>query len=126
MSRNAMKNEENFREPSEFERRVMQRLLTVPFPGKDEIATQLNGVQVRTIDDEGSLELHPPRAARVAVAEKLIPVEAQASDEDGVYVHFLLYAREGFVNELEIYKDDGTPIKQMPKPDALEVIVLPK
>jgi hypothetical protein len=47
-------------------------------------------------------------------------------DEDGVHVHFLLHVVEGFAKELEFYKDDGTPIKRMPHPSELEIIVLPR
>jgi hypothetical protein len=103
----------------------MQRLLAADFPGKEEIAKQLACCRVRIIDDEGSLELELSDVARPATVEKRIPVEADAVDEDGIHVHFLLHVVKGFAKELEVYKDDGTPIKRMPQPNQLEVIVLP-
>jgi hypothetical protein len=106
------------------ERALMQRLLAADFPGKEEIAKQLAGCRVRIIDDEGSLEFEPRDAARPATVKKRIPVEADAADEDGIHVHFLLHVVKGFAKELEVYKDDGSPIKRMPCPDDLEVIVL--
>lgn len=50
----------------------MQRLLAADFPGKEEIAKQLAGCRVRTIDDEGSLELELNKAAKPATVEKRI------------------------------------------------------
>jgi hypothetical protein len=120
-----MKIEQHFREPTSTEAEVMQRLLDADFPGKEEIAEQLAGCRVRIIDDEGSLEFEPSDAGRPAKVEKRIPVEADAVDEDGIHVHFLLHVVKGFAKELEVYKDDGTPIRRMPSPDDLEIIVLP-
>src|SRR5277367_2249608 len=120
-----MKIEQHFREPTRTEEEIIQRLVGADFPGKEEIAKQLASCRVRTIDNEGSLELELSQIARPAVVEKRIPVEAEAVDEDGVHVHFLLHVVKGFAKELEIYKDDGTPIRRMPSPDDLEIIVLP-
>jgi len=120
-----MKVEQHFREPTRTETEVIQRLLAADFPGKDDIAKQMAGCRVRTIDDEGSLELELRHAPRPAAVEKRIPVEADAVDEDGIHVHFLLHVVEGYAKELEIYKDDGTSIRRMPRADDLEVIVLP-
>ena len=105
---------------------LMRRLLTADFAGKPEVAKQLGISLVQTIDDEGSLALKPSDTAPPAPVKKLpIPVEAEGVDVDGIHVHFLLHVEKGFVKELEIYKDDGSPIKRMPSPDELEVIVLP-
>jgi len=121
----SMKIEQHFRQPTPTETEFMQRLLAADFPGKEEIAKQLTSCRVRIIDDEGSLELELSDTARPATVEKRIPVEADAVDEDGIHIHFLLHVVKGFAKELEVYKDDGTPIKRMPQPNQLEVIVLP-
>lgn len=120
-----MKIEHHFRQPTPTEAEFMQRLLAADFPGQEEIAKQLASCRVRIIDDEGSLELELSGTARPAAVEKRIPVEADAVDEDGIHVHFLLHVVKGFAKELEVYKDDGTPIKRMPHPNQLEVVVLP-
>jgi hypothetical protein len=120
-----MKLEQHFREPTRTEAEVIQRLLAADFPGKEDIVEQLAGCRVRTIDDEGSLELELSHVSKPAAVEKRIPVEADAVDEDGIHVHFLLHVVNGFAKELEIYKDDGTSIRRMPCADDLEVIVLP-
>ena len=82
-----MKIEEQFRKPTSTETELLQRLLTEDFPGKEEIAKQLRNCRVRTIDEEGSLELQPTDGAPLAVVHKLIPVEAEGIDEDGIHVH---------------------------------------
>ena len=116
----SMKIEQHFRQPTPTETEFMQRLLAADFPGKEEIAKQLASCRVRIIDDEGSLELELNDAASPATVEKRIPVEADAVDEDGIHVHFLLHVVKGFAKELEVYKDDGTPIKRMPSPPGLD------
>lgn len=116
--------EEGSRSPSSAEAEIIDRLLAADFPGKDQIADQLRNYRVRTIDDDGSLELRVTSAAPAANVEKRIPGEAQASDVDGIHVHFLLHVVNGFAAELEIYKDDGTPIARLPRADELEVMVL--
>jgi hypothetical protein len=117
--------EQHFRKPTPTEAEVIQRLLAADFPGRQEIVKQLDGCRVRIIDDEGSLELELSDATKPAVVEKRIPVEADAVDEDGIHVHFLLHVVKGFAKELEVYKDDGSPIRRMPSPGDLEIIVLP-
>jgi hypothetical protein len=119
--------EEQFRPPTAAEAEIIQRLVAADFPGKKEIANQLRNYQVRRIDDEGSLKLGLTGDAPAAKIEKRIPVEAEAPDSDGIHVHFLLHVSDDrFATELEIYKDDGTPIKRLPRADELEVIVLGK
>lgn len=116
---------ESFRKPSPAEVEIMQKLLSADFPGKETIARQLADSRVRVIDNEGSLEIEPSGPVERAAVTKRVPVEAEAADEDGVIVHLLLHVNDGFVKEIEVYKDDGSPIKRMPLPGSLEVIVLP-
>ncbi len=117
--------EQHFRKPTPTEAKIMQRLLAADFIGREEVAKQLDGCRVRIIDEEGSLALEPNDAAKPASVKKRIPVEAEAVDEDGIHVHLLLHVVNGLATELEVYKDDGSPIRRMPGPDDLEVIVLP-
>lgn len=124
-SKARMKVEHHFRKPTPSELGVMQRLVAADFPGKEEIAKQLASCRVRIIDDEGSLELQLSDTASPATVRKRIPVEADAVDEDGIHVHFLLHVANGLAKELEVYKDDGSPIRRMPSPNDLEIIVLP-
>jgi hypothetical protein len=117
--------EQRLRNPTLAETKLLERLLREDFPGRKEITKQLEKCLVRTIDNEGSLELKPSEGAESAAVEKRIPVEAEGADTDGVHVHFLLHVVSGYVRELEVYKDDASPIKRMPKPADLQVVVLP-
>src|SRR2546430_1059711 len=120
-----MNSEANFRKPTPAEAELIQRLLMADFPGKAELAAQLRGSLVRQIDSNGSLELKPPSKSIPAPPTKRIPVEAEAPDQDGVHVHVLLHVVNGLVKEIEIYKDDGSPISRMPKPADFDLLVLP-
>src|SRR4029077_10895690 len=104
-----MEIEGQFRKPTPMETEFMQRLLDIEFIGQMGIAAQLENCPVRIVDSEGSLEVKPSDLANRAAVTKRMPVEAEGVDEDGIHVHFLLHVVEGFVKELEVYKDDGSP-----------------
>ena len=53
-----------------------------------------------------------------------VPVEAEAEDIDGVTVHVLLHVIDGYIDELEIYRDDSAPLRGTIRPEALSIIVL--
>lgn len=120
-----MTRDSGFRPPTEAETAWLHRLLTAEFTGRDEIAKQLHELQVRVIDDDGSLELKPTKDAPVATVKQSIPVEAEGRDEDGVPVYLLLFVENGYIKELEIYKADGSPIRRMPSASEFETMVLP-
>jgi hypothetical protein len=118
--------EDNSRPLKDAERRIFDRLFEKSFPGRDELVKQLAGLLVREIDQEGSLSLKvcSPVLARV---RHRIPVEARYTDTDtdpeaGPFVHVLLHIVEGRTVELEIYKDDGSPIGRKPLAADLEVL----
>lgn len=116
--------EESLRVPTDRERGLLNRLLEANFPGRDEVAGLLQNVQVRRIDDEGSLEIRSKNPGAAPVIKR-IPVEAEAKDQDGVDIHLLLHVIDGRPAELEVFKDDGSDIKEMPAPSTFELIVLP-
>jgi Domain of unknown function (DUF6984) len=120
-----MPEKSDFREASLEERLLLQGLLEVDFAGKREVAAQLNASRVRTLDPEGSLELDPGTHFEKAPVDKRIPVEAEGIDEDGITIHVLLHVVDGVVKELEIYKDNGSPIRRLPNSCDLKLLVLP-
>jgi hypothetical protein len=85
---------------------------------------QLDGLSVKTIDQEGSLSLRPSYSAVPAEVQQRVVTEGYYSDEDtssseGPRVNVLLHVVEGRLAELEIYKDDGSPIKKAPRAEYL-------
>lgn len=116
--------EGEFREPTEAERLLLRRLLDADFPGRDELAPLLRRVLVRTIDEDGGLELRSQAEGKAPVAKR-VPVEAEARDEDGIVIHMLLHVVEGRPAELEFFREDGASVRKMPPPSAFDLIVLP-
>jgi hypothetical protein len=53
-----------------------------------------------------------------------VPVEAELEDEDGVPVHVLLHVLDGYLNELEIYREDSAPVRRAIRPEELRILVL--
>jgi hypothetical protein len=113
-----------FRTPTFSEQALLERLVEADFPGREDLLRMIQDLQVKTIDDEGSLELQSRSSERASVVKR-IPVEAEAGDEDGITIHVLLHVKDGQPAELEIFKDDGSSVKRMPSPGAFELIVLP-
>jgi hypothetical protein len=102
---------------------ILAALLATPFPGRDEIALQVADARCRQIDGDGSLALLAIGAPRADVVRR-IPVEAEVEDIDGMTIHVLLHVMDGYIDELEIYRNDGAPLQAPIRYEALRVIVL--
>ncbi|HWF38442.1 MAG TPA: hypothetical protein VG322_07980 [Candidatus Acidoferrales bacterium] len=112
------------REPTEAEGLLFKRFLDADFPGRNELAPLLQRVLVRTIDEDGGLELQSQVEGKAPVAKR-VPVEAEANDEDGVVIHMLLHVVEGRPIELELFREDGARVRRVPPSSAFDLIVLP-
>jgi hypothetical protein len=121
---NERSSEEPLRELTDLERAYLGRLLAVDFPGREQVAQQIRSALARRIDEEGSVEL-VTRSTESANVTKRVPVEGGSVDLDGVPISFLLHVVGSQIRELEIYKADGSPIKRMPAPEQVDVVVLP-
>ena len=102
-----------WRKPTAEEKSLLALLLSVEFEGKEVIARQLRDVRVRELDAEGSLGLNVSSSERAHVKHR-IPIEAEAQDRDGVTIHMLLHVVDGIASELEFYKEDSSPILDLP------------
>jgi hypothetical protein len=108
-----MQIENNFRSLTRDERALIEKMLSDPFPGRDELRSQLEVATAKRIDREGSLALHVS-SGPLAAAVRSVPTEAWCPDRDGVMIRLLLHIRNGRMFELEMYKDDGTEIQRAP------------
>ena len=117
------KNDHTFRDLTTHEQGIIDRLLEKAFPGRDEICEQMKNCLVRTIDEDESLEFLVKSDVKAKVKRR-IPVEAECQDTDGVLIHILIHVIDGKVNELEIYKEDGSPIIESLDPSRLKVVCL--
>ncbi len=116
--------ETSFRKPTYVEQALLKRLLEAESPGKNELATMLRLVLVKTIDEDGGLELRSLVEVKAPVIKR-VPVEAEGKDEDGAVIHMLLHVVDGRPVELEFYRDGVGTVKTMPRPETFELIVLP-
>jgi hypothetical protein len=103
------------------ERELLTKLLSPKFPGRDALLLQIEGIRVRQIDAEGSLQLVPERDAPLAPVEHRVPVEAELPGESGLTVRILLHVVDGLLHELEIYRDDLGPIERPLLPEKLRL-----
>jgi hypothetical protein len=103
------------------EREVISVLLSEDFPGRDELVGQLDHVSGRIIDDDGSLELRVTADAPRAPVTARVATEGHMADSDGMMVHVLLHVVDGFMSELEIYRDDSTPPRRRLDPNAIHL-----
>jgi len=112
---------EQYRQLSSSERQLIDQLLSEDFPGRDAIRAQIAFASAREIDASGSLELAVPQGSPPAITKFRVPIEGWSSDSDGVHIHVLLHVVNGAVNEVEVYKDDGSPIVNMPEAGRLTI-----
>lgn len=105
------------------ERALIERLLSNDFPGRSGLAVQLAKAKVAYECECGCpsiiLELSPD-AVTASVLQR-VPVEAETLDFDGMGIHALLHTANGFLRELEIFREDSGPINSLPPAPAWRV-----
>jgi hypothetical protein len=116
--------ESEFRKPTFEEQALLNRLLEVEFPGREELVPMLRQVLVKTIDDDGGLEIQSQGEGKASVVQR-VPVEAEGKDQDGIVIHMVLHVVNGKPVELEFYREDAATVKRVPPPSAFDLIVLP-
>lgn len=96
------------------EREILERLLEPDFPGSAELRDQLNSVKAEVIDEDGGLALQSVTGPEAPVRWR-VPTEGECKDSDGIDVHVLLHVLNGRMCELELYKEDGSRVRGLPK-----------
>jgi len=112
-----------FRELRRNERELLNALLAQEFPGHNALSGQLASARARTIVDNPSLDLQV-KGGLAADVERRIPIEAEVEDADGVSVHILLHVVDGFMKELEIYREDSRPLMRPVDLSRLRFLIL--
>ena len=116
--------EPRFRSPTEKERRILSKLLELPFRGRAELAQQLDGLRVKGIDQDGSLQLEVTSEARTpynGVAVEARCPDSDTRDQTDPHINLFLHLRDGKMWMLEICGDDSLPIKAEPDPERFEL-----
>jgi len=117
-----MGEELNYRHLSSSEREVLGRLLGASFPGCEALRGQLVSVQARYADENGGIWLRVDPLTKPADVIRRIPVEAEYDDGDGIRVHLLLHVLNGYMNELEVFREDSGPVLESADPNRLYII----
>jgi hypothetical protein len=99
---------------------LLAALLRRDFPGRDALRAQIANAHVRLVDFDGGLEFAPTPNTPAVVGLR-VPVEGEATDVDGVTIHILLHVEDGFVTELELFREDVQPVMRPPKPDDVRL-----
>jgi catechol 2,3-dioxygenase-like lactoylglutathione lyase family enzyme len=110
------------RNMTSFERALVDGLLSEDFPGRDALRAQLERASVETLDEHGCLQFRV-EAGPPAPVELTVPVEAEAQDADGGGLHMLLFVRDGVLDGLEFFRDDGAQILKVPPPERWELFL---
>jgi hypothetical protein len=116
-----MTQEEKPRPLTDAELSILNKLLSKDFPSRNELKAQISessALPTNDPDNYGSVLLSTKSTVKAQVNER-IPVEATVNDTDGVPVNILLHVVDGIVNELEILKVDGSPLKRPISPEDL-------
>jgi hypothetical protein len=103
----------DFRTLNAVERALLEKLLDCEFPGRDELHRQLGSVVAQRVDDDGTLALRVASGPSAAVKGR-VPTEGKCPDVDGMIIHVLLHVLNGMMDELEIFKEDGSGIARPP------------
>jgi hypothetical protein len=105
--------ESEFRQLSDRERGLLEKLLEASFPGRDELRTQLSSVTAKQIEDDGTLKLRCDSG--VPSPKRGLAWEGMWKDADGGDGTVMLHVdRNGFMHMLEIIKYGFTPIINPP------------
>lgn len=99
-------------------RALLNRLLSSPFIGRDSLLRQVDQAELNWIWERGSpaLLIRVDSDAERADVQQRTPLEAEgiAKDVDDVTVHFVLHVVDGYLNEVEVFREDGSPLQRMP------------
>lgn len=101
---------------------VLERLLSTRFGGRDELRRQLGALRVSaTCKTCPTVELTTVGDLERAKTHRRIPVEGRARDVDGVPIQILLHVVDGVIASIEVFREDGERISEMPSPNSLDV-----
>jgi uncharacterized protein DUF6984 len=111
-----------FRDLDTREKDLLEKLLEATTLGRVELRTQLDHVQAKQINDDGTLLLQCNGGTEVS--SKHAPVaDGVCKDADGADIALILHlGKGGFMKMLEIIKYDGSPI--LNPPSARDLVLL--
>lgn len=106
------------------QRRLLDFLLSPDFDGRDALVEQARtGRTAGSSCDCGcpSFYVNPDPASPAASANEPVPIDAHGRDPGDNEVGVLLFVRNGYLTEVEIYGQTGSDFVGLPEPDALRI-----
>ena len=110
-----------WRRLSPLEETILRQLLAPDFPGKEQLECQTADALVATIDEDGSLKFRGGNGPPASEVKYRVPTEARFQDSDGVGVHVLLHVVGDYVDELEVFKEDASRVRDWSGANAMDV-----
>jgi hypothetical protein len=105
---------------------IVARLLHADVPGVRALRQQLGMatafVLIPAPDNYGSFFIYLPDEAPDSEAGTL-QIEGTARDEDNGSIVYRLRVVDGRLHELEVSRADGWPVRRLPEPEEIELIV---
>lgn len=116
-----------YRPLTDFEKSILEKLLSVDVPGVTVLRSQMGRAMAMTLDEYGSIKLEINSANRAEFSNGPL-VSATQRDGDtvdgyGPFINLLLFVKDGLLNELQIYKDDGGKITSRLDPMKFDLTV---
>lgn len=112
-----------FRELNDIELQILRRMMDTAITQVAALGGQIAAAQVKPLDEYGSLEFKVAGGTRVQAPDgpiiDAIQPDADTIESYGPYVNYVLFVKAGFITELQIYKDDGGPIRNPIDPDKI-------
>jgi hypothetical protein len=116
-------NAAQYRDMTDNERSLLQKLLATDFPGRDELAKQIATAQVAVLDADGSLGFLINETIGADAVKYAVPTEGEYEDPDGVTVHMLLHVTGNKASELEFFREDNRQVQSRPIPETIRLFV---
>lgn len=112
---------DRYRELTEIERNILLKLASAGVANQEILVAQINVARVMDLDEFGSLKFELLQCPKYFDASGPL-ITAQQEDANtvagfGPYINVLLFLKEGYIDELEVYKDDGGSIASALEPE---------
>lgn len=111
----------DWRQPTQYEKALLIKLLTSDFPGVETLRKQIADLLVAPLDNDGCISLKPTVNEKANVKTR-VPVTLRATKDSDNPVEILLFVDNGIAAEMEVVRfgpDDDYPL---PPLDDFEVV----
>ncbi len=114
-----------FKNFSQIEKVWLESMLSVDFLGKEIILKQLDNAQISRDYNVGfiSLKFNVDKSIQQFIYRGRVPIEMRVTGKNEIPIVFLLHVIDGFVDELEIFNADSSPISNYIQIQKKDVIV---